>query len=140
MDRLSAWKRALLICNALSCLVRVIRVCLWLLSREFAGLGDNVDRFRDLRIVRFDEHAVAHDAAVRRRHEIEPQLELDEGPVTIDNRGRSLEVRIAGDEVAESTKHRVGDFEFVRLEFVIEVDARDLARLETLDASVDEFA
>src|SRR5690349_12834642 len=113
---------------------------MWLLFRELARLRDYINRFRHLRIVRHDEHAIAHHPAVRRRHEIEPQFQLDKRAILINSRGVSLVLRIAVNEISKSAKHRICDFQLVRLQFVIEVDARDLARLETFDSSVYELA
>src|SRR6185369_4215092 len=109
--------------------------------REVAGLGQHVDRFCDLRIVRHDEHSVSHHAAVSSRDDVEAQLELDEGAVSIDHRRRNLKRRIGGDEITKRLEHRIGDLELFSLQIVAEVNAAgNPARLETTNPAIHELA
>ena len=126
------------VCSVFS--VRV-RLCLSVADCgcEIARLRNDVDSFRYLRIVRRDEHAIAHDTPVRGGDHIEPQFHFDKRPIAIDDGGCSLVVRVARHEVAICLVDRVSDFELALLKFVLEIDRRCPVRLETANTSIHEF-
>src|SRR5688572_9823052 len=108
--------------------------------RQVARFRNNVHGFRDLWIVSRDEHTVAHDTPVSGGNYVEAQLEFDERTIAIDNRRRSLELRIARYEIAIRFEQRVGDLELRWLKFSIKLDACDSIRLETTNTSVHKLA
>src|SRR6185436_18558794 len=124
----------------------VLLCLLWLLfhrraHREVTGFGQDVHRFRNLRIVRHDENSIANHSTVRRRHDIETQLELDKGAIAIDRCGRHLVRRIGSGEITESLKHRIRDLELVRLQLVTEIKlAIETARFKSTNTTVHQVA